>query len=80
MRSSQRKTTPKVRDGKVQRKNRWALTPNYENTPQDRPVFDRRRAGFEPSGEMQSGIVEAAHDAVALPQSKVLLLSRVDCS
>ncbi len=45
MRSSQRKSTPKVRDGKVQRKNRAALTPNYWNTPQDRPDFDRQRAG-----------------------------------
>jgi len=45
MRSRQRKTTPKVQDGKVQRKNRAAFTPNYWNTPQDRPAFDRQRPG-----------------------------------
>ena len=45
MRPVGRKTTPKVRGGKVQRKNRSAPTPSYENTPQDRPVIDRRRPG-----------------------------------
>lgn len=40
-----RKTTPRVVRGKVQRKNRSAPTPNYYNTLQDVPVFDRRRPG-----------------------------------
>jgi hypothetical protein len=40
-----RKTTPKVRNGKVQRKDRSALTPHYSITPQDRPVVDRCRPG-----------------------------------
>lgn len=40
-----RKTTPKVRDGKVQRKNRWAWPANYYNTEQDAVVFDRERPG-----------------------------------
>ena len=40
-----RKTAPKVVDGKVQHKNRRALTPNYYNTPQDIPVLERQRAG-----------------------------------
>ena len=39
------KKTPKVRDGKVQKKNRTALTPNYYNTPQSYPVLDRKRPG-----------------------------------
>lgn len=45
MRPQQRKTNPKVRDGKVQKKNRSELTPNYWNTPQDVPVIDRERPG-----------------------------------
>jgi hypothetical protein len=45
MRSSPRKTAPKVRGGKVQRKNRAAPTPSYWNTPQGRPVVDRQRPG-----------------------------------
>lgn len=40
-----RKTNPKVVDGKVQKKNRTAQTPNYWNTPQDVPVIDRERPG-----------------------------------
>lgn len=40
-----RKVTPRVVDGKVQRKNRAAPTPTYWNTPQDLPVLDRRRPG-----------------------------------
>ncbi len=40
-----RKTTPRVVDGKVQRKNRSALTPSYWNTPQEFPVIDRERPG-----------------------------------
>lgn len=45
MRSRPRKTAPKVRDGKAQRKNRSALTPHYSNTPQARPAVDRQRPG-----------------------------------
>jgi hypothetical protein len=41
-----RKTTPRVRDGKVQRKNRWAETPNCYNTDQPEPVIDRQRPGW----------------------------------
>src|SRR5262245_25793183 len=40
-----RRTAPKVRDGKTQRKNRWRPTPNYYNTPQERTVIDRCRPG-----------------------------------
>lgn len=40
-----RKTTPKVRRGKVQRKDRTLLSPNYWNTPQPYPALDRRRPG-----------------------------------
>jgi hypothetical protein len=32
--------------GKVQRKNRWELTPNYYNTPQKYPVFDKEKPGY----------------------------------
>lgn len=39
------KSTPKVKDGKVQKKNRHAETPNYWNTPQAMPTIDRRRPG-----------------------------------
>jgi hypothetical protein len=41
-----RKTTPKVVGGKPLRKNRWAKTPNYYDTPQDIPAIDRRRPGL----------------------------------
>ncbi len=40
-----RKTAPKVRDGKVQRKSRWELPANYYNTEQRELVFDRERPG-----------------------------------
>ncbi|MDM8549726.1 hypothetical protein QUF72_06605 [Desulfobacterales bacterium HSG2] len=40
-----RKITPQVKLGQVQRKNRWDATPNYYNTPQKYPVFDREKAG-----------------------------------
>lgn len=45
MRSFYRKTAPKVRDGKVQRKNRWSRTPDCYNTPQSRPLVHRRKPG-----------------------------------
>lgn len=40
-----RKTTPKVIGGKVQRKNRTTLTPNYWNSPQPFPFIDRQKPG-----------------------------------
>jgi hypothetical protein len=40
-----RRTTPKVSDGRVQKKNRHALTPNYWNTYQKVPVIDKERPG-----------------------------------
>lgn len=40
-----RKTAPGVVRGKVQKKNRSALTPDYYNTPQDIPAIDRQRPG-----------------------------------
>jgi hypothetical protein len=45
MRYINRKTTPRVRRGKVQRKNRWKLTPNYYNTSQHTLLVDRRKPG-----------------------------------
>ena len=41
-----RKSTPRVRNGKVQRKNRWTETPNCYNTEQPTPVIDRQRPGW----------------------------------
>lgn len=46
MRFFNRKTTPKVVRGKVQRKNRWSRTPTYYNTPQQYPLIDRRKPGL----------------------------------
>ena len=40
-----RKSTPKVRGGKVQRKNRWELSPHWRQTAQRVPAIDRERAG-----------------------------------
>lgn len=40
-----RKTAPKVRDGKVQKKNRHELTPNYWNTRQDTLQIDKEKPG-----------------------------------
>lgn len=45
MRHINRKATPKVVDGQVQKKNNWELAPNYYNTPQAMPVIDRQRPG-----------------------------------
>jgi hypothetical protein len=45
MRRFHRKTAPRVRDGRVQRKNRSAPTPTYWNTRQPVPVVDRERPG-----------------------------------
>ena len=41
-----RKTTPRVRDGKVQRKNRWRPTRNCYNVSQPVPVIDRQKPGW----------------------------------
>jgi len=40
-----RKTSPRVKDGKTQRKNRSSVTPSPYNTPQPYPVIDRERPG-----------------------------------
>ena len=40
-----RKTTPKVKDGKVQKKNRHKETPNYWNTRQDELQIDIEKPG-----------------------------------
>lgn len=40
-----RRSAPKVRNGKVQKKNRWQRTPNCYNVIQPEPVIDRRRPG-----------------------------------
>jgi hypothetical protein len=45
VRSSQRKTTPKVRDGRVQKKDSHAVTNNYYDHPQPELVIDRKRPG-----------------------------------
>ena len=45
MRRERRKTTPRVKGGVVQRKNRHLPTPSYYNTPQQIPVIDRERPG-----------------------------------
>ena len=45
MASFSRKSAPKVRNGKTQRKNRTALTPYYSQTCQLYPAIDRQRPG-----------------------------------
>ena len=45
MNARQRKTSPRVIGGKVQRKNRRTLTPSYWNTRQSVSVIDRREPG-----------------------------------
>jgi len=40
-----RRTAPKVRDGKVQNKNRWDWSTNYTNCRQPTLVYDRRNPG-----------------------------------
>ena len=45
MRSGNRKTSPRVIGGLVQKKNNWATTADYYNTAQRQPVIDRRRPG-----------------------------------
>jgi hypothetical protein len=41
IRSTQKKTSPKVIGGKVQKKNNWAKTPNYYRAEQAELVIDR---------------------------------------
>ncbi len=45
MRTGQRKSTPQVKGGKVQKKNDWGLTPNYYSHAQRDIVIDRKRPG-----------------------------------
>ena len=45
MRRINRKTSPKVTGGLVQKKNNWAPTADYYNTEQRLPVIDRKRPG-----------------------------------
>ena len=45
-RRGNRKSAPKVKDGKVQRKNRTELSRHYKNYYQDRPVIDRLPPGL----------------------------------
>jgi hypothetical protein len=40
-----RRTAPKVREGVVQRQNRWEPSPSYWNTPPGEPVIDRQPPG-----------------------------------
>jgi hypothetical protein len=40
-----RKSTPKVKRGRVQKKNNWVPTPSYYDTEQPLPVIDRQRPG-----------------------------------
>jgi len=39
------RSTPKVKDGKVQKKNRWTQSPNYYCSDFDRLVIERRNPG-----------------------------------
>ena len=65
MRPIHRKTTPKVRGGKVQRKNRTALSPSYGRTPLDRPVVDRQRPDLCTFDDQRDGEqLHVQHDAV----------------
>ncbi len=41
-----RKSTPRVKRGRVQKKNNWEETPNYYSTFQVVPIIDRRRPGY----------------------------------
>ena len=45
MRTGNRKSAPEVSGGKVQKKNNWALTPNYYSHRQRELVIDRKRPG-----------------------------------
>ena len=45
MRSIQRKSTPRVKRGRVQKKTNWSLTGDYYCIPQPLPAIDRRDPG-----------------------------------
>lgn len=45
MQGGNRKSTPRVIKGKVQKKNSWSESENYYHTPQRMPVIDRKRPG-----------------------------------
>jgi hypothetical protein len=45
MRSMNRRSTPGVKAGRVQKKNNWTTTPDYYNAEQPLPVVDRLRPG-----------------------------------
>ena len=45
MRQINRKSTPRVKNGCVQKKNNWAEAADYYNTAQALPVIDRKRPG-----------------------------------
>ncbi|MEM8882784.1 MAG: hypothetical protein AAGD14_01795 [Planctomycetota bacterium] len=45
MRSRNRKTAPRVRNGKVQKKNRTTLSPQFSLVEPGEPVIERRRPG-----------------------------------
>jgi hypothetical protein len=45
MRHINRKSAPKVKAGRVQKKNNWAEAADYYNTDQSLPVVDRKRPG-----------------------------------
>ena len=45
MRSYNRKSTPRVKAGRVQKKNNWSLSGDYYEIPQPMPVVDRLRPG-----------------------------------
>ena len=47
MRGLSRRGTLKVKDGRVQKKNNWVLTPNYYSHEQRELVIDRQRPGKE---------------------------------
>jgi hypothetical protein len=40
-----RKSTPKVKSGQVQKKNKWVDTPNYYSHPPDQLIVEKRRPG-----------------------------------
>lgn len=50
MRGLSRRGALTVKDGRVQKKNNWELTRDYDITPQPEPVIDRQRpgAGYRP--------------------------------
>src|SRR5579871_6690045 len=45
MRSPNRKSTPRVIQGRVQKKNNWTASPDYYTTSYAMPVVDRKRPG-----------------------------------